>query len=116
MWAKSFIEELKKLAFDSSFGAMREVSRDDPALIDEVKGDSTKININPKKAPVKKHTKEQKELRPDPPRADPDLHSLPGPPELWRDVFSPFSGTSATESYFLRPFLEGHCPTSTSKP
>lgn len=60
MWAKSFIEELKKLAFDSSFGAMREVSRDDPALIDEVKGDSNKININPKKAPVKKHTKEQK--------------------------------------------------------
>tara|TARA_Y100000310_G_C20495910_1_gene721519 strand:+ start:498 stop:761 length:264 start_codon:yes stop_codon:yes gene_type:complete len=62
MWTKSFIDELQKLAIDTSFGAMRDVSREDPALMDEVKDgkSSSKVDITPKKAPVKKHTKEQR--------------------------------------------------------
>ena len=36
---------------------------------------------------------------PEAPRAATDLHRLPEPPELSRDFFSTFPGTSATESY-----------------
>ena len=35
--------------------------------------------------------------------------------ELSRDVFLTFSGMSQAESYFLRRFLDGNCPKSSSK-
>ena len=57
----------------------------------------------------------QSSPRAEPPRADPDLHSLLVPPELSPDVLSTFSGTSATESYFLRPYLEGDLSDMVSK-
>ena len=47
---------------------------------------------------------------PEPPRADPDLHSLLVPPELSHDVFSTLLGTSHAKPYVLRAFLEGTSP------
>ena len=47
---------------------------------------------------------------PEPPRADSDLHSLPGPPELSRDVFFYFFMMSQLKPLVLRAFLAGHPP------
>ena len=52
---------------------------------------------------------------PELPRADPDLLSLPMPPELSSNVFSTFVGTSQAKPYFLRAFLEGRRPKMVSE-
>ncbi len=51
----------------------------------------------------------------EPPRADPDLHSLPVPPELSRDVFLTCSWTSPLKHLLLRAFLAGIPPTKLPK-
>ena len=52
---------------------------------------------------------------PEPPRAGPDLHGLPVPPELSRDVFLTFSWTSLLKHILLRTFLAGNPPKRLSK-
>jgi len=52
---------------------------------------------------------------PEPPRANPDLHSLPVPPELSLDVFCTFSWTSQLKHLVLRAFLAGNPPKKLSK-
>ena len=49
------------------------------------------------------------------PRADPDLYSLPVPPELSPHVFSTSVGTSQAKPYFLRAFWEVCFPKMVSK-
>ncbi len=51
----------------------------------------------------------------EPPRADPDLHSLPVPPELSLDVFLTFSYPSQIKPLVLREFLAGNLPKKLSK-
>ncbi len=52
---------------------------------------------------------------PEPPRAGPDLHSLPVPPELSLDVFLTFSYPSHVKHPGLRAFLEDCLPEMLSK-
>ena len=53
---------------------------------------------------------------PEPPRADPDLHSLPLPPELSLDVFfCTFSYSSQLKHLVLRACLAGNLPKKLSK-
>ena len=52
---------------------------------------------------------------PEPPRADPGLHSLPVPPELSLDVFLTFSYPSHLKHLLLRAFLEGILQKSSQK-
>ena len=47
---------------------------------------------------------------PEPPRAGPDLHSLPLPLELSLDVFLTFSYPSQLKHLVLRAFLAGDLP------
>ncbi len=52
---------------------------------------------------------------PEPPRAGPDLHSLPVPPKLSLGVFFTFSWTSQLKRLVLRAFLAGNLPDKLSK-